>query len=111
MLTKALENQLRKNAALPDDQKANLKPVVKFFTPDANATWLFTELDKDNVFFGLCDLGMGPGCTELGYVDMAELYSIRGRMGLKVEREYHWQPDRTLAEYAERARHSGRAES
>ena len=48
---------------------------------------------------------------DLGDVDMAELYSIRGRMGLKVEREYHWQPDRTLAEYAERARHSGRAES
>jgi hypothetical protein len=41
-------------------------PVVKLFTPDANATWLLTELDPDNptLAFGLCDLGLGS--PELG---------------------------------------------
>ena len=35
-------------------------PVVKLFTPDANATWLLTEIypgDTD-IAFGLCDLGV-----------------------------------------------------
>jgi Protein of unknown function (DUF2958) len=31
-------------------------PVVKLFTPDANATWLLTELDPERptIAFGLC---------------------------------------------------------
>ena len=34
-------------------------PVVKLFTPDANCTWLISELDPDDpdLAFGLCDLG------------------------------------------------------
>ena len=36
-------------------------PVVKLFTPDANATLLLTELDPEDAdrAFGLCDLGLG----------------------------------------------------
>ena len=36
-------------------------PVVKLFTPDANATWLLSEIDPEepDIAFGLCDLGMG----------------------------------------------------
>ncbi len=31
-------------------------PVVKLFTPDANATWLLSEIDPDcpDIAFGLC---------------------------------------------------------
>ena len=34
---------------------------MKLFTPDANATWLLTELDpvEPDRAFGLCDLGLG----------------------------------------------------
>lgn len=44
-------------------------PVVKLFTPDANATWLLTEIDPENpdLAFGLCDLGH----PELGWVSLA----------------------------------------
>lgn len=33
------------------------RPVVKFFTPDAGATWLLTEADPEDPdrLFGLCD--------------------------------------------------------
>jgi Protein of unknown function (DUF2958) len=42
-----------------NDQPAlDFKPVVKLFTPDAQCTWLLTELD-DGLLFGLCDLGKG----------------------------------------------------
>jgi hypothetical protein len=57
-------------------------PVVKLFTPDANATWLISEVDPDDPdrLFGLCDLGLGY--PELGYVSLAELLALRGPLGL-----------------------------
>jgi len=75
-------------------------PVVKLFTPDASATWLLTELDPADPdrAFGLCDLGLG--CPELGYVRLSELESVRGPLGLKIERDYHFTADRTLSDYA-----------
>lgn len=75
-------------------------PVVKLFTPDANATWLLTELDPadPDLAFGLCDLGLG--CPELGYVRLSELETARGPLGLKIERDHHFTADRTLSDYA-----------
>jgi hypothetical protein len=36
----------------------DFQPVVKLFMPDADRTWLLTEIDPDNpdIAFGLCDL-------------------------------------------------------
>ena len=83
-------------------------PVVKLFTPDAAATWLLTEInptDPDRAF-GLCDLGLGE--PELGYVSLAELAALRGRLGLPVERDVAFVPDRPLSTYAAAARVIGR---
>jgi hypothetical protein len=81
-------------------------PVVKLFTPDAQATWLLSELDPiDELAFGLCDLGMG--FPELGYVSLAELQSVRGPLGLPIERDRHWQAEGPLTAYAEAARKAG----
>lgn len=82
-------------------------PMVKLFTPDANATWLITEIAEDgDTLFGLCDLGHGS--PELGYVSLAEITALRGRMRLPVERDRHFQPRGTIAEYAAAARAAGR---
>lgn len=83
-------------------------PVVKLFTPDAGATWLLTELDPDapDIGFGLCDLGLGY--PELGSVSLAELASVRGRLGLPVERDQHFKADKRLSQYAAEARALGR---
>lgn len=83
-------------------------PVVKLFTPDAGATWLLTELDpaQPDCAFGLCDLGLG--CPELGYVSIAELKSVRGKLGLPVERDLHFRPDKPLSQYALLAREAER---
>lgn len=83
-------------------------PVVKLFTPDAGATWLLTEIDPDddNHAFGLCDLGLG--FPELGYVSLAELATVRGRLGLPVERDLHFKADEPISAYAREARMSGR---
>ncbi len=83
-------------------------PVVKLFTPDAGATWLLTEIDPDehDHAFGLCDLGLG--CPELGWVSLAELATVRGRLGLSVERDLHFQPTKQVSAYAREARLAGR---
>ncbi|MEZ5819249.1 MAG: DUF2958 domain-containing protein [Xanthobacteraceae bacterium] len=92
--------------ALADDRDG--PPIVKLFTPDGAATWLISEADPDDAdrLFGLCDLGLG--FPELGYVSLAELSSVRGRLGLPVERDRHFVADKPLSVYAEEARKQGR---
>ena len=83
-------------------------PVIKLFTPDAGATWLLTEIDPDDHdhAFGLCDLGLG--FPELGWVSLAEIAAVRGRLGLPVERDLHFQAQKRLSVYAREARSAGR---
>jgi Protein of unknown function (DUF2958) len=108
LITKALTEQLLANgraqrAAIDKDEGAiDFKPVVKLFTPDAQCTWLLTEIDSDGLGFGLCDLGMGE--PELGYVSLIELQSVRGKLGLPIERDLHFEADKTISAYAEEAR-------
>ena len=113
LLTKELTTQLIRNGEqtaqaidFGDDQPDHM-PVVKLFTPDAQCTWLLTELDpgNDDIAFGLCDLGMG--FPELGSVRISELKSVRGPLGLAVERDLHFSPRKTLSAYAEEARLAG----
>jgi hypothetical protein len=82
-------------------------PVVKLFTPDGACTWLLSELDPEDpdIAFGLCDLGMG--CPELGYVSLSELTSVRGRLGLPIERDRHFTATKPLTAYADDARAAG----
>ena len=84
------------------------RPVVKLFTPDAQATWLLTELDPEDEdrAFGLCDLG--HGFPELGWVSLAELRRVRGPFGLHIERDRGFTGRYPLSVYAEAARRSGR---
>lgn len=87
-----------------DGKGSQAVAVVKFFTPDANWTWYVTEgepvlndagAEIDIQFFGLVD-GLEK---ELGYFGLSELESVRGPMGLPIERDLHWKP-RMLAEIA-----------
>jgi Protein of unknown function (DUF2958) len=83
-------------------------PVVKLFTPDANATWLLAWIDPEepDIAFGLCDLGLG--FPEIGAVSLRAIAGIRGRLGLPVERDRHWTATERLSGYARRA-HEGRS--
>ncbi len=84
-------------------------PVVKLFTPDGGATWLLTEIypnDHDHAF-GLCDLGQE--FRELGcVVRLAELQSVRGRLGLPIERDLHFIATQAISPYAREARRAER---
>ncbi|MPM53578.1 hypothetical protein SDC9_100346 [bioreactor metagenome] len=83
-------------------------PVVKLFTPDAGATWLLTEIDPDDHDHaaGLCDLGLGM--PEIGWVSLSELATVRGRLGLPIERDLYFRAEKRLSVYARDARLAGR---
>lgn len=105
LLTVSDRVELLVNALHPDRDHP---PVVKLFTPDGSATWLLSESDPDDPdrLFGLCDLGLG--FPELGYVSLAEIIEVRGKLGLPVERDRHFVPDKPLSAYVDEARAAGR---
>lgn len=109
LITARQRAQLLKNgqASCASEDGLDHVPVVKLFTPDGAATWLLSELmphDPD-LAFGLCDLGMG--CPELGYVRLSELESVRGRLGLPVERDLWFAGSKPLTAYATEASAAG----
>ena len=62
------------------------------------------EVDPEerDIAFGLYCLGQG--FPELGCVSLAELRSLRGNMGLPVERDLSFTADHPMSVYAEAAR-------
>jgi hypothetical protein len=86
LLTKEL---LKKLPPLYSTEKdSDPTAVVKFFTPDSNWTWFATEFDGEDTFFGRVD-GFE---SELGYFSLSELKSVRGALGLPVERDRWFSP-------------------
>jgi hypothetical protein len=108
LFTKAQETKLLANgeASAKSDGGIDHKPVVKLFTPDAGATWLLSEITPDGLGYGLCDLGLGE--PEIGYVSIEELQTVRGKLGLPVERDRWFTARQTITEYAAEARKAGR---
>lgn len=113
LLTKAIREKLLKNGREQEkvrgtNAEKDFVPVVKFFNPCGAATWLITEMDpqEPDILFGLCDLGFGT--PELGSVSLTELQSVKGPLGLGIERDLHFKGDKPLSEYADEARASGR---
>ena len=74
---------------------SNAVAYAKYFTPDSNWTFYATEYDGEDTFFGLVE-GFEK---ELGYFSLSELQSVKGPMGLPIERDLYWQP-KTLKEIA-----------
>jgi hypothetical protein len=74
------QEQITNNDAGHSD--IDFKPVVKLFTPDAQCTWLLTELG---------------GTPEIGFVCMRELREARGPLGLPIERDLHFDADEARA--------------
>ena len=104
LLLKGQRKIMQENWLLPDSEKADLKPVVKFFHPYGAGTWLFSELDEEGeMLFGLCDLGMQ--CPELGYASLPEMQDMKNRYGLQaIQRDSHWSAHKSLQAYADEAR-------
>ena len=89
LVTKEIENKLPGIGSTDGKDKKDVAVVAKFFTPDSNWTWYVTEGERkgsDFLFFGLVD-GFEK---ELGYFTLSQIESIRGPLGLKVERDLYF---------------------
>ena len=103
-ITKEIERRLLENGRRPDQDH---RPVVKFFDPSGAATWLISQADPEepDILFGLADLGFG--CPEFGSIRLSELQSIKGSLGLGIERDLYFEAHYPLSVYAEAARLAG----
>jgi len=104
-----------------DGKGKEAKVVVKFFTPTSSFTWFVTEASavtpegeylplkeaegkevEDTILFGFVTSSLCPE-GEFGYISLNELTTVKGPLGLGVERDLHFRP-RTVREcVAERA--------
>lgn len=88
-----LTKEIRERLPRLGQQDGKEDPVVhcKFFTPDSSWTWYVTEGEEqedDFVFFGYV-VGLEK---EWGYFVLSELVSVRGALGLSVERDKFFEP-------------------
>lgn len=113
LLTKSILRRLIDNGLAQQRVKGTCKeidhiPVVKLFDPVGAATWILTEIDPDDhdIAWGLCDLGVR--CPAFGTVSLAELASIKGPLGLGIERDLYWRPRGPISAYINAAAKVGR---
>jgi hypothetical protein len=90
---KLLTKEIRASLPSLGEQKSAADPIahVKFFTPDGGWTWYAAEGSQDGdefLFFGYV-VGVE---AEWGYFSLSELESIRGALGLPVERDLYFTP-------------------
>ncbi|MGH7463331.1 MAG: DUF2958 domain-containing protein [Longimicrobiales bacterium] len=89
------------------DERVDLWPVVRLFTPDAHAIWLLAALDPTDgdTAWGLCDVGIGM--PELGSIKLSDLATIVGPQRMPVRRDLHFHPARPMSEYLRLAQANG----
>lgn len=87
LLTKEIRKKLPRLYS-QEDKGGKAIAYVKFFTPDSSWTWWAIEFDGEDTFFGLVE-GFE---RELGYFSLSELRSVRGNLGLPIERDLYWKP-------------------
>ncbi len=91
LLTKEIEKKLARNPLGSQDGKGKDADIIcKFFTPDSSFTWLVLEGEQEGddwLLYGLVDGLFG---WEYGYFSLNELKSIRGNLGLPVERDMYF---------------------
>jgi len=90
LLTKEIERNIPALYSTENTAESDKSIAVKFFTPWTGWTWYAVEgernEDGDFLFFGL----VHGQDREWGYFTLAELESIVGPMGMKIERDMYF---------------------
>ena len=85
LLTKEIREAFKKIGS-QDGKGEEAICVVKFFDPTGSWTWYVTEFDGNDTFFGLVD-GFE---LEWGSFSLSELKSVKGPLGLGIERDRYF---------------------
>jgi len=69
---------------------------AKYFTPDSSWTWYCLEYcSESGDMFAWVDSGY---CQEYGYVNLREMESVRGPLGVRIERDLYLPAGFTIAD-------------
>ena len=97
LLTQELRRKFPKLYANEGKEAYQVKIIAKFFDPCGSWTWYATEFDDKDLFYGF----VRGFENEHGYFSLSELESVKGPLGLGIERDLYF-GDHTLAEAIER---------
>tara|TARA_R100001443_G_scaffold89519_1_gene96062 strand:+ start:11535 stop:11924 length:390 start_codon:yes stop_codon:yes gene_type:complete len=88
-MTKEIEKKALKFPFYSQEEKGlNAEIIVKFFDPTGSWTWYATEYDPENkIFYGY----VSGFENEYGTFSLTELESVKGRFGLGIERDRHFE--------------------
>lgn len=92
LLTKEVLDLFKKTG----DQSREADPIIvaKFFNPAWAGTWYAAEYDEENqIFFGYVSI-FNDYNDEWGSFALSDLTEFRGRFGLGIERDIHFEPQR-----------------
>lgn len=94
LMTKAIQERLLKNsaAAMSSGKTAESAPL-KLFDPSGRFTMYVFDAHgegDDLRLYGFVVSPIGPDCDEWGYASLNELASVRGALGLGIERDLHF---------------------
>ena len=84
LLTKELLNKLP--ALYSQENTEDPMVICKFFAVWTKWTWYAIEFDGKDLFFGY----VAGDYPELGYFSLSELQSLKGPMGLGIERDLYF---------------------
>jgi hypothetical protein len=88
LITKSLKKRIPPLYS-QDGKGQDATAYVKLFTPDSCWSWYITEMDPDTgECFGLVD----GHEREFGYFSLPELESVKGPLGLPIERDRFFDP-------------------
>jgi hypothetical protein len=92
LMTKELEKRFAEVGS--QEQVEDPLMIARFFNPTGAGTWYATEYDpKHRIFFGYVSI-FGDWNDEWGHFSLHELESFRGRFGLGIERDLHFDEQR-----------------
>jgi hypothetical protein len=91
ILTKAILDAFAKQGHTGNKSAKDIKIVMKLFNPTGAGTWYLYEKEDDDIYWCFANLG-DVECAECGTVSMSELMAFKGRFGLGIERDMHFEP-------------------
>ena len=95
------ENGRRQHAVKEAENKIDLAPVARLYTPLADAIWLLTEIDPEDPDKAFALYDSGRGHAELGYISLIELERRFAQSSVRLDKDF--QADKMLSGYARKA--------
>ena len=86
LLTKEIREKFKKIGSQEGKPLGEQIVVAKFFDPVGSWTWYATEFDGKDTFYGLVD-GFE---LEWGTFSLSEMQSVKGPLGLGIERDLYF---------------------